>query len=310
MLPIEVVPVLIAVAILGYVVGHSGGKAGSSEHKPTAGAEAALGYPAGWRMATTAPGIPQLSIAKVIVVAPHGDAARAGLMIGGLPAGDPAPLPASFVATLPRPPLPQVVNLAETQAYKYSHLEVPGYGRELTLFVIPNPGGRAMVLACYAAAAGSTQLHTCEQSVATVTLVGQPQADQLTPEPRYAGRVSAAIAQLDRARASLKVLHDASLAEAQRLASKLAAGYDAAAAALGTVQPPTAASSVHATLSEALARAHEGYVALAAAIGDRDRARYVAAQKRVESAEAAVDTALGGFALLGYGSPAQPGSAS
>jgi hypothetical protein len=310
-LPIEVVPVLVAVAILGYVVGHSSGKGGSSEHEPAAGAEAALGYPAGWRMANTAPGIPGLSIAKVIVVAPRGNATKGGLMLGALPADQPAPLPHRFVATLARPPLPQIVNLAETQAYKYSHVTVPGYGRELTLFVIPNPGGRGTALACYASAGSAALMRACEQSVATVTLVGQPQAGQLTPEPRYAGRVSAAVTQLDALRASLKAeLHDATAAQAQRLATKLGEGFAAGAAALARLQPPAAASPVHAALADAVGRARDGYVALAAAIGERDAARYVTAQKQVESAESAVDTALGSFVLLGYGSAAATGPSS
>jgi len=149
-LPFAVVPVLIAVAILGYLVGHSSGKGGSSEDRAAAGGNVAIGYPRGWRMARIAPGIPQLSVAEVVVIAPKGAAEHAGLMLGMLPAGELAPLPKRFVATLARLPSPEIVNLVETQAYRYSRLALPGYGRALTLSVIPNPGRRPMLLACYA----------------------------------------------------------------------------------------------------------------------------------------------------------------
>jgi hypothetical protein len=307
-LPLEVVPVLIAVAILGYLAGHSGGKGGSSERQTEQGAEVAFGYPPGWRMAKIAPGIPDLSIANVIVIAPKGDGDAAGLMFGGLPAGEPAPLPARFVARLGRLPLPEIVNLVETQAYKYARLGVPGYDRQLTLFVIPNPGRRPMVFGCYASAGGAAQMRACEQSVATVTAVGEPQADQLAPEPKYASAISSLVSTLDRLRAALKrdLRPDVSVPTARRLATELAAGFATAAGALDRLQSPVAAESVHAALTDAVRRSHDGYVALAAAVDERNPARYEAAQKQAARAEADVDAALGGFVLLGYGSRSRP----
>jgi hypothetical protein len=308
-LPVEVVPVLIAVAILGYVAGHSSGKSGSPENQAQKGADVALGYPAGWRMARIAPGIPQLSVANVIVIAPRGNAEQAGLMLGGLPSGELAPLPARFVATLPRLPSPQIVNLVETQAYKYSRLDVPGYDRQLTLFVIPNPGARPMLFACYATAGGSAEMRACEQSVATVTAVGEPQAYELTPEPKYASAISATVSTLDGLRAALKreLGPDVTVSTAQHLATELAEGFATATGALDRLHPAIAAEPVHAALTDAVRRAHDGYVALAAAIGGRDVTRYEAAQKAVARAEADVDAALGSFVLLGYSATPQPG---
>jgi len=306
-LPVEVVPVLIAVAILGYVAGHWSGKSSSSERQTEKGADVALGYPAGWRMARIAPGIPQLPVANVIVIAPKGEAAKAGLMLGGLPAGEPAPLPAHFVATLPRLPVPEIVNLVETQAYKYPRLSVPGYGRRLTLFVIPNPGRRPMVFGCYASAGHLVEQHSCEQSVATVTTVGEPQAYQLTPQPKYARAISRGISVIDRLRASLKreLQPDVTVVTARRLAAELAEGFASAADTLARLQPPLPAEPAHAALTDAVRRAHDGYISLATAIGQRDASRYVAAQKGVARAEADVDAALGSFVLLGYSSTPQ-----
>ena len=311
-LPFGVVPVLIAVAILGYLVGHSGGKGGSSEDRATAGGNVALGYPRGWRMARVAPGIPQLSVADVVVIAPRGRAEHAGLMLGMLPAGGLAPLPKRFVATLARLPSPEIVNLVETQAYRYSRLALPGYGRTLTLSVIPNPGRRPTLLACYASPGHSSQMRECEQSVATVTTAGAPQALQLTPEPVYASAISSAISPLDRLRASLKreLRPDVTVASARRLATELGDGFAMATRALDRLYPPPPVEPAHAALTGAARRAHEGYVALAAAIGERNVTRYQAAQNAVEAAEAAVDSALGSFVLLGYGAtPRAPGEA-
>jgi hypothetical protein len=307
-LPLEVVPVLIAVAILGYVAGHSSGNSASPENQAQKGADVALGYPAGWRMAKIAPGIPQLSVANVIVLAPNGNAEKAGLMFGSLPSGELAPLPKRFVATLRRLPTPQIVNLVETQAYKYSQLSVPGYDKRLTLFVIPNPGRRPKLFACYAVAGSSAEMRQCEASVATASAVGQPEAYELAPEPTYASAISATVSTLDALRAALKreLGPDVTVSAARRLAMELAEGFATAAGALDRLHPSVVAEPVHGALTDAARRAHDGYVALAAAIGERDVTRYELAQKAVARAEADLDTALGSFVLLGYSATVQP----
>jgi hypothetical protein len=307
-LPVEVVPVLIAIAILGYVAGHSSGKGASRQGPAQKGADVALGYPAGWRMAETAPGIPQLSVANVVVLGPNGDARRAGLMLGSLPSGELAPLPKRFVATLHSVPTPQIVNLVETQAYRYSQLSVPGYDKRLTLFVIPNPGKRPKLFACYAAPGRSAEMRECEASLATASSFGQPQAYELAPEPRYARAIRATVSTLDALRAALKreLSPDVTASSARRLATELAEGFATAAAALDRLHPSVVAEPVHGALADAARRAHDGYVALATAIGERDVTRYRAAQKAVTRAEADVDAALGSFLLLGYSATAQP----
>ncbi len=312
-LPLEVVPVLIAVAIVGFVAGHSSGGGGGSSAPPTAkGPEVALSYPQGWRAGARAPSIPDLGITHVTAIAPSGDAAEAGLLLGALPAGQLAPLPSAFLARLPHLPAPEIVNLLETQAYKYGALKVSGFAPVLTLFVMPNPGGMPKVFACYATPAVAEAMAACEASIATVKVVGEPQPYQLTPEPKYAAKISAAIGVLDRLRSQLKgKLHpDVTVTRAKQLASSLASGFAAAAAALGQLQPAPAAEPVQDALSDAVERAHAGYIALGEAIGDRDASGYVAAQKRVTKAEADVDAALGSFVLLGYDVAPAPGAGS
>jgi hypothetical protein len=249
-------------------------------------------------------------VANVVVLAPNGNAERAGLMFGGLPSGEPAPLPRGFVATLHRPPTPQIVNLVETQAYKYSRLSIPGYGREVTLFVIPNPGARPKLFACYAPPGSLAEMRECEASVATVTTVGEPQAYDLTPDPSYAHAISATVSKLDAQRAALKreLSPDVTAAAARRLATALAEGFATAAGALDRLHPPAVAAPVHTILTYATRRAHDAYLALAAAVNERDVTRFEAAQKDVSRAEADVDSALASFVLLGYGKAPQASS--
>ena len=174
-LPTALVPVFVAVAILGYVAGHSRAQGGAAAEKlrTAAGAHVVLDYPAGWRPATKAPGIPGLPIANPILLAPNGDAAHAGLLAGTLPRSQLSPLPGKFVASMRGLPETEVVDLLEIQAYRYERLKIPGFDRTLSLFVIPNPHGDPTALACYASAALSASMRTCEGIVATVTLVAQ-----------------------------------------------------------------------------------------------------------------------------------------
>jgi hypothetical protein len=304
-LPVLVIPVLLAVAVLGYLAGHRHSREAAPPRSPRAvtTGNVVLDYPTGWRAVAGGPRIPNLALARSSAVAPDGESANAGLLVGTLPSGELAPLPRKFVATLRRAPSTEIVNLLEVQAYRYARLSVPGFGKALSLFVIPNRGGAPTALACYAPSPSSAYMLTCERSVAAATVTGQLQGYQLTPDPTYAAKISGAIAALDRVRVSLK--HDlgpkVSAATAQRLARRLASGYAAASSALAVLEPSVEAAPVQAALAGAINKSRAGYDALAAAAGEQNVSAYVAAQSDISRAEAAVDQALESFALLGYG---------
>ena len=127
-LPTALIPVFVAIAILGYVAGHSRSQGGSAEKLRTAtSANAVVDRPPGWRPASGAPGIPGLAIVSPLVLAPDGDATHAGLVVGRLPRGELSPLPGRFVSSLGRLPSTEIVNLVEVEAYRYGNVSVPGF---------------------------------------------------------------------------------------------------------------------------------------------------------------------------------------
>ncbi len=302
-LPVSVVPVLVAVAIVGYVIGHAAG-GGSVQHGRAARAvNALIEYPSGWRHVAAPSPVPGLTLTRASLIAPGGDPSAAGLLVGSLPNDEASPLPAAFLERVRRQPQTTIVNLLEAQAYRYAQLSVRGFAKALTVFVVPDAPGQAIALACYAPASASPQMAACEQAIATVTIAGQLQTFPLLPESEYASAISAAVTKLDRLRAaSARGLEPhAGARGAERLARRLAAAYATAHATLSRLEPNPAAQRAQSALEGAIAEAQGGYEALADAAAEGSEAGYTAARARVAAAETAVDRALENYVLLGYG---------
>lgn len=306
-LPPVLVPLLVAVAILGYLAGI---RRETTTSPATLGAHAhvasstnlLLEYPAGWQPAASAPAIPGLSITRPVVLAPSGRAAEAGLVSGTLPAaGEPGLLPATFLDRLSRLPSTQVVDLIDGQAYRHAGLTLPGYGRRLELYLMPNTGAGPTVLACYATPALASYMDQCQEIVARITLVGQP-ASNLNPDPTYAQQLSALISSLDRARVKLRrqMATGASAATVGSAASSLAQRFTSADSSLVGLQPPFVAALAQAALSGSILRVRDAYVGLGQAATAGSLSAYQAASERVRATEAQMDRALQSFALLGY----------
>jgi hypothetical protein len=299
-LPLLAVPLLALAVIAGFLVGNHHTQPALKEQALLAHeASVALEYPSTWRPAVSAPPIPGLSIAHPLVLAPGGDAARAGLLSGQLPAGEPGPLPAAFVALMPELPRTEVVSFLDVRAYRYSRLRLPAYGPSLELYVIPT-AGQPTAIACYASHGASSYLRQCEQIVATLTPVGHLEYD-VKPSARYSSRLGPVIGELDGER--LIIRRQMGVVRAPRavggLATTLANRFATAAAAIRALRPPAAAAAAEAALVASLERAGEGYRVLAGAAAGT-AAGVAAAQAQVASAEAGVDGALATFALLGY----------
>ncbi len=313
---LNAIPMLLTVALLGYVVGAVSAPSTSSIGRARVGTQSArmlaissptvLAYPAasGWQATARAPQIPGLSIAQPLLLAPRGVTASTGLIAGRLTGGGPSPLPAQFFARMPQAPMGEVVDLMDSQAYRYRHVSAPGFHHTLTLYAIPNSTGTTL-LVCYAPAVmrSTREMRTCEQIAAQLTLQAEAQSyELLTPDTGYARLVAAAIGHADNMRRTLRLAMRSSVSPANlaALATRLAAGLAGAAESLSTLQPPPVAGWAHAALSTALWRTRDAYSVLAAAAHAGMPARYAAARVLVDHAEASLGSALGSFALIGY----------
>ncbi|MGA8365309.1 MAG: hypothetical protein WB709_12430 [Solirubrobacteraceae bacterium] len=299
--------VLLAVAIFGYLAGyHRAPVVPAAVHRETtrtvSGASVLLEYPAGWQPSTAIPAIPGLPLAHPLSLVPGGDTTRAGLLSGQLPGGEPGPLPGRFLALLRGIPHTEVVNLIDGQAYRYSRLSLPGYDRAFDLYVILYAGKSPTALACYAAKASSEYLSQCEQIVAGLMPLGQSSTYDLTPDTGYASRLGTLIEGLNEQRLTLRreMRAHASPAAVGRFAATLADRFTAAAGSLATLEPPPVVGPTQTVLASSILRARDTYKTLAAASTAENQAGYDAALKQVSAAETGVDTALEGFALLGY----------
>jgi hypothetical protein len=304
--------VVMTVAILGYIVGHDRAIAVPVESTLEASNAATIVHyssDSGWRPASTAPTVPGLSIAQPLVLAPHGDATRGGLIVGQLLGGETSPLPSQLLAHLAQLPSTEVVDLANTQAYRYSPLSVAGSGEKLTLYTIPGSLTSTTAIVCYASAGFSVYMQACERLAAGLTIAGGTSnggevraIHPLTPEAGYGRRIAAAVARADELLLTLRpeLRRGSSRSTVSTLAGRLAEGFASVADSLSALHPPPAAGQVHAALSESLKQAQAAYSALGAAVGAGSASDYAVARAQISGAEAGLNGALKNFALLGY----------
>jgi hypothetical protein len=302
--PPVVIPVLLVIAIVAYLIGShrssspsppSGSGAPAGATRIASGSSVLLEYPAGWQTATAAPALPGLPIAHPLLLAPGGHASQAGLLSGQLPAGQPSPLPASFVALIHDVPHTEVVNLDNGDAYRYSG--ITDYQRTLDIYVVPAVGASATALVCYAASGHSSYLQQCEQIASKATLV-TPSSYSLSPDATYANQLSGLISALDKERVAMRAQMRAQPEMVAALATRLAARFADTAAAVAGLEPPLPTSAAQATLASSLQGARDAYTALAVAASEP--VGYASAEPQVDAAETTVDTALENYALLGY----------
>lgn len=314
---VKVLPVLLPVAIIGYLLGGSLPHS-SSSREPSELAERALAgvdtvvleYPAsyGWLPSTEPIAIPGLKMEQTLVLSPGGDsAAKTGLLAGKVPKADPSSsLPASLFEANPQlSAKATVVSLLDTQAYRYTQAEGKrASGPRLVVYAIPYTADATTAIACYAPAGDSgSDLDTCERIAAQLTLQGAAQsAVLLTPDAGYSKGLHKLLDRMEGlradARAALsKQTVQESFADA---AANLARGFVEAKQSLMTLQPPAPAGTADTVLAAALDRSSHAYGLLAGAARQRSPAAFSAARSAVYEAEAGVGKALRDFALIGY----------
>ncbi len=308
--PAFAVPLLLAVAVLGYLTGMRHVSATrSSAPAPAAtqvaaGAEVALEYPVGWRREPAGPAIPGLVLSRPLWLGADGGgaAATAGLEAGSLQGTPASPLPPAIRSRLRGLPRVEVVSLAALQALRYPDVRLTGYRQRLELYVVPSPATGEIVMACHAPASPAKLLEQCEQIVSSVSLAGQSTSD-VTPDPVYAHRLAALLSGLGTARRSDRARM--SSAKDTRVlavsAVSLASAFLHGAGLLARLEAPPVAGAAQVVLARAMISAAGAYSALAEAARARHASGYRVARARVTGAELGVDQALENFDLLGYG---------
>lgn len=300
-------PAIALAALAGFIAGAATGGGGRSAPWRTAALshpELDVQYPPGWRRVNGRTVLPRLGLGSPVVIAPRARGAKAGLLLGALPGSGMGPLPPVVMKLLHGPARAGVVMTgAGTQAYRYSHVTVPGLGAALVVYVIPNRSGPAAALACYAPSQSSPYMRTCAEMAGTASLgLGVSGAPLLYPSPAYAQKVNGVIGAVQSARAAnrLQLAGLVRPAAAREAAGRVAARYRAAASALAAAAPPDAAMRSNRAVTAALRAGAAAYARLAVAAGEKSSTSYSQARGGVYRAEAQVDRALAALAALGY----------
>lgn len=305
-LPLIAVPLLLAVAVLGYLAGtrHPGRIASSqppaAKLRVASGAGMVLEYPPGWQQQAGGGAIGGLPLAHPLFLAAGGSA---GLEAGLLAAPAPSPLPSGLISRLRGLPHVEVVGLAALQALRYTDVRLSGYSQQLELYAVPGSAGTETVLACHAPAAAGAEMAQCRQIAATLALAGQSIAD-ITPDASYASRLEVLLSALERARSAARerMAGARNPAELAGPAEALAGRFMLGAKTLARLEPPPVAGSAQVALARSMIAAGGAYGQLAQAARRHRLKAYIGARSGVAAAETELDGALENYALLGYGS--------
>ncbi len=306
-------PVLLAVAIVGYLLGGNHSSAGPHAASailvvgtPADPNPVVLEYPStpSWPPASGAPKLPGLTIAQSLTLAPGGNAHGAGLIAGQISAEASTPLPAPFLARLHEVPTAEVVSLFNTQAYRYRRLFPSGSDDELTLYAIPGTTGSTAMIACYAAISSetSTYLDACEQLAGKLRFQVEGESEILPPNAVYAHQIGEVVARVDKLRLALRsaMSRQSAPAAQARAALRLAEGFGEASRSISLIQVSPAARWAQTGVSQTLSEAHDSYLALATAARADRPSDYKLARTLVYDAEAKIVAALKRYALVGY----------
>jgi hypothetical protein len=155
----------LAVAVLGFVIGSSGG----GEDEEPAGSRTVsagaldLNVPDDWRPASGATAIPGLEYTESVSLTPPGGTNEGTVTAGFTNARGRSLLPTSFVRQLGEPPpMTDGVRLGELEAYRYSDLKPSGFNGRLTVYVAPTSEGVATVACSAPGSSASSFMPACE----------------------------------------------------------------------------------------------------------------------------------------------------
>jgi hypothetical protein len=305
-LPLAALVVGLAIigAVLGLVLGGSGGSKDKSANlgsSASAGA-LALSFPNDWKRVTAPPKVPGLNLSQPIVLVPPtpaGARAEAGETTGA----GPTLLPKTFLARLKSTPSrDDTVKLGDLEAYRYKDLAVDGAPGPVTVYAANTTGAAATVACANAAGAPSAAFaKDCERIAGTLELTsGKPLA--LGPRAEYGKAVGSALKRLDAAAASgTRRLRTAKTPSGQaKIARALATAYLRAARQVDAAPAGAYERIADAQLVSALRQLASGYSSAASAAAAGNNRAYSAARRRIRRGGSSLRRALAALTALGY----------
>src|SRR3954447_11319695 len=291
-----VVAGVIALAVVGYLVGSSGG---GGKETPANNSSASAGpltvtFPDTWQKVDSAPPIPGLTFKDPIYVAPKGGPAVGVMTTGMVSASDPTLLPTTFKKQLTGPaPKGEPVQLGDLKAYRYTGLKPKNYPQDLTVYTVPTDAGVATVACSASAAQAQSFLPECERAASTLTLSGTKATDLGIPAS-YVKSVNGAIKTMQSKRAAaLKKMKSATSPSAQASgAHDAAAAYSGAAKSIAGQKVPPQVSEINTAILAALHQGAAGYTQMANGAASNNSSKYKGGQSEVKKADKALQQAL------------------
>jgi serine/threonine protein kinase len=308
----------VATALLVLVLGHGSAPAGSTSPTPSPTftprrAELASGpltaaAPPGWARVSSVAKTPGLDFRSAAAAAVHGDARLGFLVVGrlGSAADNESLLPPAFLQRLGlRPgvvPDRRAVRLGSRPiaAYRYDDLRPIGFGRAVTVFVVPTGAGVAAVECVAGAGSAAPLAHGCADSADSLSV--RAATFPVGPSRAFARTVNARLSRLqaslrrDRARYQAARTPTAQGAAGRRLR----ADYDRSVVSLRAGRLSPADQALSGELVVALARAARAYGRLAGAASAGHANAYAAEARRAARADSAMRRALHALATSAY----------
>ena len=287
---------VVALAILGFVLGSGGSDEGSVDFANSASAGSmGLSFPSDWESVSQSPQTPGMRMAEPIVLFSGDEGRLEGGMVG---ATGPTLLPASFRARLSGQPEGDPVALGDLDALRYEGLQPKGANRPVTVYAVPTTEGVATIT-CSASAASA--LDECEAMATTLELSGA-KPFPLGPDDAYAESLAGVFEELDsESAAGETALREAETQDGQgAAATRLARAYAKAAAALADVEVSPRDAQANAAMVAALRTTGRAYKRMGAAARAGDGQAYTAYSGAVERGGKRLERAQGQLEALGY----------
>jgi hypothetical protein len=292
-LPIVIGAGVVIAAILGFVLGSSGGGQANAGDLVKSNAAMKLKVPGAWADAPP-PQIPGLTLSDPRAATGEGSTVSFGTVRG---ADTPSLLSPALLQTaggVPKHRTAVKLGPDGVQAYRYGDVRLRGIDQPVTLYTVPTAQG-VVTVACVPTS------NTCDGVANTVELRGSD-AFPVGPSADYAKAVGKAFAALNSAVAA----GQAKLAKAKTPAAQAAAArqvqnaYRHAAATLRKLQLSPADRGINARLAAALGALAKAYGQAATAAADHDKAGFQKARAAITKDQGELNAAIANLRAAGY----------